>query len=218
MTRADVAAPIGVLGGAFDPVHNGHLRLAIEVREALDLDHVRVIPTGIPNHREGPQASPALRVEMLRAAINYAGLTVDTREMDRDRVSYTVETLESLREDFEGRSICLIMGVDAFNGLPQWHRWQELVSLCHLIVATRPRVDLAGNSALVELVNKAGVDDPARLSAASAGLVYFLRIPLLPISSTDIRERLRCGRSVNYLLPDPVLEIIERDRLYGKKT
>jgi len=215
MTRTDSAAPIGVLGGAFDPVHNGHLRLAVEAREALNLDHVRVIPTGIPNHRERPQASTALRAEMLRAAINGAGLMVDTREIDRDRVSYTVETLESVRGDFESRSICLIMGVDAFNGLPQWHRWQELLSLCHLIVATRPQVDLAGNSALVDLVNEAGVDDSAGLSAATAGLVYFLRIPLLPISSTDIRERLRCGRSVKYLLPDPVLEIIERDRLYG---
>jgi nicotinate-nucleotide adenylyltransferase len=217
MTGADGGGPIGVLGGTFDPVHNGHLRLAIEAREELALDHVRLIAAGIPNHRRPPEASTALRIEMLQAAVGRDGSRVDTREVERDGVSYTIETLESLREDFGDRPVCLIMGLDAFNGLPGWHRWREIASYAHVVVATRPQVVLSEDPPLAEFVTRAEVDDPARLSSTSAGLVYFLRIPLLPISSTDIRERLRRGRSVEHLLPDPVLRIIERDRPYAKK-
>ena len=214
MSGAPGAAPIGVLGGAFDPVHNGHLRLAIEAREALSMDHVRLVPVGIPNHRRPPKASGKTRVEMLRAGAQYSGFMVDTREVDRGGISYTVETLESLREDYPGRPMCLIMGLDAFNGLSGWHRWRDLLSLCHLIVATRPGADRAHNPALDEFIGAARVSDPVRLSVNTEGCVYFLPIPLLPISSSDIRERLRRGRSVAHLVPDAVLRLIEQDRSY----
>ena len=207
-------APIGILGGTFDPVHCGHLRLGLEIREALALDHVRLIPASIPHHRPQPVAAGALRVEMLRAAATAPGLLVDTRELDRPGVSYTFDTLTSLRAEFGARPLCLILGMDAFNGLPGWHRWRELPTLAHFVVATRPDAEPHASAALEAFVAAARTVDPADLVAAPAGRLLFQRIPLLPISSSDLRRRLREGRSIDYLVPAPALAIIERERLY----
>jgi nicotinate-nucleotide adenylyltransferase len=207
-------APIGILGGTFDPVHCGHLRLAVEVREALGFDHVRLIPAAVPNHRPQPAASGALRVEMLRAGAVAPGLVVDTRELDRGGVSYMFDTLASLRAELGSRALCLVLGMDAFNGLPGWHRWQELGALAHFVVATRPDSEPRWSPELDAFVAAARVEDPAALAATPAGRIHFQRIPLLPISSSDIRRRLQAGLSIDYLVPAPVLAIIERERLY----
>lgn len=208
------AAPIGLLGGTFDPVHCGHLRLALEILEAVGLEQVRLIPAQVPNHRPLPTASSVLRLEMLRAASDDLRLVSDPRELERDGVSYTVETLESLRQQYPMRSLCLILGQDAFNGLPGWHRWRELLELAHIVVATRPGYTRVPGSELDALIDMAVAGSVSELLAATAGRLYFEQIPLLPISSTDIRQRVRQGRSIDYLVPPGVQRIIQREGLY----
>lgn len=202
-------APIGILGGTFDPVHHGHLRLALEVREALDLAEVRLLPSAQTNLRDSAQASAAQRLAMLRAALT-DGLAVDAREIERGGVSYTIDTLIALRADAAGRPLCFILGIDAWNTLPGWHCWTSLLEYAHLIVASRPGAELLRHPAF----DSAWATSPAALHAQPASLVYACQIPLLPISSTDIRARIAAGRSVAGLVPPTVAALIEREQLY----
>ena len=131
--------PIGILGGTFDPVHNGHLRMAIEVMELCALDEVRLTPLHTPPHRLLPNTTPQHRLAMLSHAVKEVqGLRIDERELQRAGVSFTVDTLRSLREELGNKPLCLIMGMDAFQGLNTWHEWTSLVDLAHIIVASRP--------------------------------------------------------------------------------
>lgn len=203
---------IGVLGGTYDPVHHGHLRLALEVLEALGLSEIRLIPLNRPNHRPPPVAPGESRLAMLHAAT--AGeprLKVDDRELRRGGISYTVETLQSLREELGNQPICLILGMDAFSGLTAWHQWRRLPELAHLVVACRP----GAQSLLAAGVNDLPrTDSPAALRARAHGLVLFHDLPHLDISASRIRALVEAGRSVRYLLPEPVLNLIEHHRLY----
>ncbi len=201
--------PVGILGGTFDPVHHGHLRLALEVREALGLAEVRLLPSARTNLRDAAQASGAQRLAMLRAAL-VEGLVLDAREIERGGVSYTVDTLGALRAEGPRRPLCFILGVDAWNALPHWHRWQELLDYAHLVVASRPGAELRRHPSL----DAAWTTRAADLHALPAGRVIACAIPLLPISSTDIRARIASGRSVAGLVPPGVVDVIVREGLY----
>lgn len=207
------SAPVGILGGTFDPVHHGHLRLALEVREALDLAEVRLLPSAQTNLRGSAQATAVQRLAMLRAALS-AGLAVDAREIERGGVSYTIDTLMALRADEAGRPICFILGADAWNALPRWQRWTSLLDYAHLVVASRPGAELLRHPAF----ESAWATSGAALHAQPAGLVYACPIPLLPISSTDIRARIAAGRSVAGLVPPAVADLIEREQLYRREA
>ncbi|BBL72732.1 nicotinate-nucleotide adenylyltransferase [Methylogaea oryzae] len=206
---------IGLLGGTFDPIHYGHLRIALEAKEALGLDEVRFIPCRQPPHRDTPGASPQQRLELLRLAVaDMPGFAVDTRELERDGPSYMVDTLASLRGELGDAPLCLILGQDAFLGLPRWHRWRELTDFAHLAVVRRPgpSAPLAGDLALLAEAHRR---EAGRLRAAPAGGICFLETPLLDISATRIRELLRSGRDPRYLLPDAVLKSLRRSGLYS---
>ena len=131
--------PIGVLGGTFDPVHCGHLRIAIEARETLGLEHVRLVPLNAPGHREPPFASVADRIAMLEAVAG-DGLRLDRREIERGGTSYTVDTLESMRAEWPKRPLCLLMGLDSYLTLPAWHRADALPAFGD----ANPAADAAG--------------------------------------------------------------------------
>ncbi|NOY67589.1 MAG: nicotinate-nucleotide adenylyltransferase [Gammaproteobacteria bacterium] len=208
---------IGIFGGTFDPVHYGHLRPVQEVCDDLDLDEVRWIPCGLPPHRDPPKASAQDRLEMLSLAVKgNASFVVDTREVDRNGPSYMVDTLESLRHDFPDESLVLILGQDAFNSLPEWHRWQEILQLAHIVVCTRPGSELASSGQLVELVSERGTQDISRLKDEKAGVIYMHDVIQLPISSTQIRDLCLQGKSHRYLLPLAVNEYIQTNGLYQK--
>ena len=200
---------VGVLGGTFDPVHHGHLRLALEVREALGLEAVRLMPTAATNLRNAASASAAQRLAMLNLAL-CPGLQLDEREIRRGGRSYTLDTLVELRGELGTRPLCFILGADAWNGLPRWHRWQELTTYAHLVVATRPGVVLQEIPELAPALRGSA----AELLATPAGGVLQVRIPLLPISSTDLKARLRAGRAIDHLTPSSVVEFISRHALY----
>jgi len=200
---------IGILGGTFDPIHNGHLRTALDVKEGLGLDELRLIPLRDPPHRGQPASTPGQRLEMLQAAVaNEPALTIDDRELTRSGKSYSLLTLQSLREELGERAICLILGQDAFQGFPNWHQPEEILQLAHLVVMQRP----GGNSS--DLYQERITDDANELRTTLAGKIYLQQVTQLDISSTRIREMIKSGQSPRYLLPDSVLEIIKRDSLY----
>lgn len=212
MTAA--AGAMGVFGGAFDPVHFGHLRTALELLEYARLAEMRFIPTGNPPHREPPQADGAARLALLRAAIEgEPRFTADDRELRRDGPSWTVDTLAELRAEFPGRPLCLVVGMDAFLGLEQWHRWEQLLELAHLLVAHRPGWAAPEAGALGALLRDRRVDGAA-LAASPAGRIAVCAVTQLEISSSAIRELARAGREPRYLVPDPVCRLLAASGCY----
>ena len=206
---------IGVLGGTFDPVHHGHLRLAMEVVEALGLRELRLIPANTPPHRAQPLAGPEDRLAMLEAAV--AGtpvLQVDRRELDRPGPSYTVDTLASLREEDPRVPVCLCLGMDAFGSLATWHRWKDLQSFAHLVVARRPGGRTPTEGPIAELLAHGRVEDLGGLRTRAAGGVILVDVPPLDISATRIRALLAAGHDPRWLLPDTVLAVIRKRGLY----
>jgi nicotinate-nucleotide adenylyltransferase len=217
-----MAQAIALLGGTFDPVHYGHLRLADEVRRALELAEVRLLPAGDPPHRGGPAASADDRLAMLRLAVReFPGLVVDDREIERAGKSYTVLTLEDLRRENAQRPLLLLTGADAFKGLPTWHRWREIFPLAHVVVVARPGIALADDlpEDLALVWNRRHTTDPSVLRSTPAGAIYEQAITPQPISATEIRAQLARGApgraAVGELLPQAVLAYIDQRNLYS---
>jgi nicotinate-nucleotide adenylyltransferase len=202
--------PLAIFGGTFDPVHLGHLSVAWEAAELLDAE-VRLLPASVPPHRGAPVASAAQRVAILRAALHgQSRLTLDTRELDRDGPSFTIDTLHELRAEQGERPLVLLLGADAFAGLASWHRWRELFEAAHIGVLSRPGVSAGLPDALEREVAGRRIADAAGLRALPAGKVVELAVTPLEISATRIRELLAAGRDPRYLLPpglfdDPAL-------------
>ncbi len=209
---------IGIYGGTFDPIHYGHLRTALEVKEAAGLDEIRFIPCRHPPHRQQPQASSAQRLRMLELALMQAepGFRIDARELHRDGPSYMVDTLSTLRSDVGDTPLCLILGLDAFRGLPAWHRWLRLFDLAHIIVMQRPRIEPEWPQALTREVAHRLTTNPLDLRQQAAGRVMTLDVVQLDISATRIRQMQTEARSARYLLPDAVLDYIHSEGLYAQ--
>ncbi|MBA2077936.1 nicotinate-nucleotide adenylyltransferase [Rhodanobacter sp. PCA2] len=193
--------PLAVFGGTFDPIHIGHLTVAWEAAELLDAE-VRLMPANVPPHRASPQASPAERVAMLRAALaGQSRLVLDARELERDGPSYTIDTLRELRAEQGERPLVLLLGADAFAGLPNWNHWRELFDFAHIGVLSRPGVEAARPAALADEVAARRVEDVSALRAQPCGKLIELAVTPLEISATRIRELLAVGRDPRYLLP-----------------
>ena len=198
---------IVLLGGTFDPVHAGHLRVAWEASEALDAE-VRLMPAHVPPHRGQPVASVAQRLAILRAALKGQDrLRIDERELRRDGPSFSVDTLTELRREAgDSRSLVLLMGADAFAGLPTWHRWQDLFDLAHIGVLTRPGTHPVLGADLQDQLQQRRCRAPAELHAAPAGRILSIEVTALEISASAIRAQLAAGRQPRYLMPDAVLD------------
>lgn len=215
VTGTCVAKRIGMLGGTFDPVHIGHLRSALEVAENYALDQLLLIPNAQPPHRNAPQVSAQQRLEMVQLAV--AGvdlLSVDDRELRRDKPSWSIDTLLSLRAELDAQDqLLLILGWDAFCGLPSWHRWEELLEHCHILVLQRPDADIEAPQVLRDLVAAKSVNDPQTLLGPSGQIAFVWQTPLA-ISATQIRHLLATQRCVRYLVPDTVFQYIYTHQLY----
>ncbi len=208
--------PIGLFGGTFDPIHYGHLRTAFELWQMLRLTEVRFLPAGNPPHREQPLASAELRLRMVRAAVaGEPAFTVDDREMRRSGVSYSVETLAELRAEYPRRSLCLLLGMDAFLGLPHWHRWRELLELAHVVVAHRPGWKAPTQGPLGEVMVDHGTGSIRELHEQTAGRIYVHAVTQLEISSTELRQLIVGGRDPRYLVPDEVRRILLDTQCYA---
>lgn len=209
---------IGVLGGTFNPIHYGHLRMAQELADVLKLSQVRFIPSANPPHKASPTVSAQQRAAMVQLAITDNPLfTLDTRELERTGASYTIDTLISLREELgTDAALCLMMGSDAFIKLNTWHRWRELLNYCHIILVQRPNITSQPTlpdelAALLQDHYSENIDD---LLEKSAGYIHMQVITPLDISATKIRQGLNLGYSPRYLMPDHVIEYIATHKLY----
>lgn len=189
-------------GGSFDPVHFGHLRTALEVRLHLHLDQLRFIPSGNPPHKSGPRVSAADRVAMLDLAIARSqGLIIDTREIESDKPSYTLDTLKSLQSDFPQARLTLIIGMDQFSVFDTWHQWQQILAMADLAVMERPGESLSDVASGI-------------LSGEFGSKITTVPVTQLEISSSRIRRELDQGTDVQFLLPYAVRQYIIDHKLY----
>jgi nicotinate-nucleotide adenylyltransferase len=221
MALSQLRRRIGLLGGTFDPVHNGHLRTALEAVELLGLDQVRLVPVNTPALRATPGATPAQRSAMLSiAAAGSPQLVVDERELTRGGVSYSIDSLRELRVELgEQDCICLIIGEDAYVQLERWKEWQRLLDYAHIVVLTRPGDTPEPAGALAAWTARHLAADPrAALLQKSRGNVLRLALTQLAISSTQVRELLANGRSPRFLVPEGVLDYIHATRIYTPGT
>ncbi len=207
---------MGIFGGTFDPIHFGHLRTAFEMLEALHFDEVRFMPCGSPPHRGAPMADAELRLRMVKVATEgQRGFMVDDRELLRDGPSYSVDTLTALRGEFPLRPIALMIGMDAFLGLPKWHQWREILQLAHIVVAHRPGWRAPDMGPLGELLADRGTHRIGDMHQAKSGHIYIHDVTQLEISSSEIRELVAAGRDPRFLMPDAVRGVIEQSGCYA---
>lgn len=207
---------IGLFGGTFDPIHLGHLRIALEVADALELEQVRFIPNRVPPHRRQPLASGAERLAMIEAAIQgESRFVADDRELRQAQTSYTVHTLQALHQEFPNQSWAFIIGADAFLQLQSWYEWQNLFDLTHFIVVGRPGYALTHPNE-TPWFQPYLVASPAELTQYPVGKVLPIGIQGLDISATQLRNLLARGQSPRYLTPDQVWAYIQAQKLYKK--
>lgn len=214
---------IGILGGTFNPIHFGHLRMAQELADALALDEVKFIPSANPPHKDSVTVSAEHRAAMVKAAIadnplfSLDEIELKRADLNHKAASYTIDTLISLRESLGKKtSLCLMMGSDAFIKLNTWHRWQELLAYAHIVLVQRPSAQPQEklSSELEELLRDHYTERHTDLKNEKSGFILMQKITAQDISATHIRELLKLGQSVRYLLSDSVSNHILKHQLY----
>ena len=191
---------VGIMGGTFDPIHNGHMLAAEAARDAYQLDEVWFMPSQIPPHKKEAGVAGTTRLEMAAEAVagNPAFRTLDL-EVNREGVSYTVDTVAELKDKYPDVDFSFIIGADMVNYLPKWHRIEDLAEMLTFIGVNRPGSEL----------------DLSKLPSRISKTVKIADMPLVDISSSMIRERAAEGRSIRYLVPERVYDYIVRSGLYG---
>lgn len=208
------------MGGTFDPIHNGHLRTALDMQQWLGVNQVSLIPSKSPVHRNAPGGTSEQRLMMTHLAVeSETALVADAREVESDKPSYTLLTLQSLRDELgTSRSISMIMGMDAYLSLPVWHRWQEFLTYGHIIVVARPGFHYTPDETMERFTHEHRVTDKTQLLENASGHVLIHEMTPLGISATQIRQLVMSGQSPRYLFPDQVWAYIKKHNLYGYKT
>jgi len=198
---------IGIFGGSFDPVHLGHLKTAKLIKKELNFERLFLLPCHDPVHKNSLHYSPKQRLEMLNLAIkDYPSLEIDTREIDREGNSYMIDTLADLTEEFKGKTICLIIGMDSFLSFKTWKKWDEFARLVHLIILPRNTDGLVEKN--LETFDLAL--DKSDLNISSSGLLYFSNSELIDISSTDIRGKIASNQNLDGLMPSSVIKFLQK--------
>lgn len=206
---------IGLYGGTFNPVHYGHLRTALEMKEKFSLDNIHLIPCAQPVHKKAPDITTHMRFEMLHLAIqNTAGIIIDRRELEREGRSYMVDTLKSIRVEVgNDETLLLFIGTDAFITLSTWYQWKSLFKYAHVVVMMRPGYDRPNDFST--FLSSRLIDDKKALIQKKTGCLFFQQVTQMDISSSNIRKMVRAGLSPKFLLPDNVIDYIKQNRLYA---
>lgn len=208
---------IGILGGMFNPVHNGHLRVAVECKEAFDFNELRMFPCAEPPHREVPEVSSQQRLKMLQLALqDVEGVQADDRELNRPGPSYTIDTLRSLKSEFPQAGLYLIIGSDAFQSLNTWHEWEKILEFANIIIAQRPDNEEDFLSEVGQMLRGCFTSEINEFKASIAGKIYVLKVSQLEISSSYVRELFREQKIAKFLLPEIVLNYIKENKLYNQ--
>ena len=206
---------IAIFGGTFDPIHSGHIQAAAALQQQFNFAEIRFIPCKQPVLKPAAQASSKQRVAMLKLAIqDHSNWLVDTRELERKSPSYMVETLHSLTKEYPQRSFCLILGVDAFNDLPRWHQWEELLKLTHIIIINRPGHHLQPNSVLQQVLQQHLTTNSQLLYQIKQGAILQVELPPSIDSSTALRDAIANGDNVMEQLPAEVWAYIIANHIY----
>ncbi|MGD9152259.1 MAG: nicotinate-nucleotide adenylyltransferase [Gammaproteobacteria bacterium] len=212
----DNLTPIGILGGTFDPIHLGHIKIAEYALKKCNLQKVIFIPCHTPAHRYQPIATAAQRLTMTQLAIkDYPNFIADDREIKRQGTSFMIDTLQSLKKDYPNNSLCLILGTDAFANLDTWHQWQQLTNYANFIVINRLGVKIEISSSIKELLKNSEIFDPTAFQHKPNGLIYQLHITPIPISATKIRKQLHEHKLPTDSLPKAVYDYIYAEKIYG---
>lgn len=195
---------VGIMGGSFDPIHLGHLVVANEVLNIYKLDEIIFVPTGNPPHKKGLKANSFHRLFMVNMAVlSNDKFSVSDFEIKNTDKSYTLNTLREFRKLYDNTEFYFITGTDAVVDLPNWHEPEEILKLCKLIAVSRPGISIKEvKGKIEEIKNRFG------------GNIEMLQVPMLQISSTNIRERFKMGISAKYLLPESVEQYIIKNKLY----
>jgi len=206
---------IGIFGGTFDPVHIGHITLAEEIKKHLLIDRMYLIPCRLPPHRARPNASDQDRLQMLQLATTNTSLLIDDRELKRDGPSYTVDTLQSFREQYGAvASLICCMGMDAFARFNTWHRWQDILSIAHLAVIARAENQREINVDIRTLLLHHQCAEKKVLKDTPAGHIYLTQLSQIPVSSTQVRQQLAQGVLPSAALNPTVYHYIQERGLY----
>ncbi len=211
---------LGIFGGSFDPPHFGHIKLALGLIEHFDFEQIRFIPCQLSPLKKTVYASAEHRWQMLNIVChNHEKLIADDRELKRKTPSYTIDTLLELREEFgDQQSLVLIVGVDAFLSFCKWHRYAEILTLCHIILLRRPGYSLLEypeeSECEKEYYDSNKTDDFKNLANTSNGKIYLSDLDEIDVSSTKIRKTISEGQQPKYLLPGNVWNYIHRNKLY----
>ncbi len=205
------------MGGTFDPIHIGHLRIAIELCQDLDLQQVKMVPCKNPSHRDGVVAHPEHRLAMLELAVHgQSALSVEMYEYQQSGPSYTINTLRYLYRQVASTPLCLIVGSDAFDGLAQWHEWEHILDFAHIVIAQRPSLTHQAKSSVWTSLAAHFITNPVDLARKRSGCILPWQVTQLAISATKIRRLLLTGKRVKYLLPDVVIDYIRTENIYLK--
>lgn len=215
MPKNTLDAPIGIFGGTFDPLHLGHMQLALSVYKELQLQQMRFIPCAQPLLRDVPIASAEQRLAMLRLAVqDYPYFVIDDCEIMRGGPSYTVDTLTALRAEQPNTPLCFLMSSDQFSQFDQWRDWQCIPELAHIIVNNRAGYPLTLSPAVKAMLQAHQTQDAEDMHETLAGRIILHSFTMSPISGTDIRARLQQGKRIEDLVPEKVWEYIQHQGLY----
>lgn len=206
---------LAILGGTFDPVHIGHVQIAKQLLRRLPCDEIRFVPCKQPVLKASSSATVEQRLTMLKLALqDHPELVIDERELHRDGPSYMIDTLRSLRDEFPDTPLALILGMDAFLELPRWHQWQSLLELSHLTVINRKDAQLPDSEPLASLIKQHQLNNLTQLPKSLAGHISFVELPLIDISSTQLRKQLSNGQDCSQYLDPSIVKYIKSEHLY----
>lgn len=209
-------SPIGILGGTFDPIHLGHIKIAEYVLKKCNLQKIIFIPCYTPAHRYKPIATAAQRLAMIQLAIkDHPDFIADDREIKRQGTSFMIDTLQSLKQDYPENPLCLILGTDAFANLDTWHQWQKLINYANFVVINRPGIKVEIPPPIKELLKNSEILDPSAFQHKPNGLIYQLHITPIPISATKIRKQLHDHKLPTDSLPKAVYNYICAEKIYS---
>jgi nicotinate-nucleotide adenylyltransferase len=207
--------PIGLLGGTFDPIHQGHINIAKHLLQELGLSSIHFIPNKLPPHRPPPHASAEHRLAMVQiATARYRDFVVNDMEIARPAPSYMIDTLRTLRSLIPNQPLCLILGIDQFIHFNQWYLWEKITELAHLVVVNRPDYALPEETWIKELLAHRQIHDTKLLGAEPSGKIFFVCMKPTAVSATEIRKKIKKQESIAQEVPAEILRYIQEHGLY----